>query len=407
MIDIDELIGYSQDLRLLYVEDNQDAREMTTMILEDFFDNIIVAVDGADGYNKFMENEIDLVITDINMPKMNGLELCEKIRESDEEVSLIILSAHNEDNFFMDSIKCGVNAYLLKPIDIDQLAAMIYRVVQKYKYINEAKTNLHLLEEYKNATNQSSLVSKADVNGTITYVNDALCDISEYSREELVGQSHSIVRHPDNPSSIFEELWETIANKKEIWKGMLRNRTKSGKSYYVNTLVMPVLDLNGNILEYISLRHDITNVMNPLKQLNDEIKDAQEPLLIYIKLEGFTNTQEFYDHKTIEILQENVAIYLQNKFSQHYKFDKVYPLENGEYALVLKYPEYRHNIKEFIKELKDFQLLIKDDRINHEEIEYNISTLISISYEKKNILESVKIGIAKLERTKKNFYSFK
>jgi len=403
MIDIDEVIEYSQNLTLLYVEDNKDAREMTSMILEDFFDNIIVAVDGEDGYEKFLKNDIDLIITDINMPKLNGLELCAKICKIDDDIPIIILSAHNEDNFFMDSIKYGVNGYLLKPIDIDQLTTLIHRIVQKYKYIEESKTNLHLLEEYKAATNESSIVSKTDLRGIITYANDALCKISGYTREELLGQPHNIVRHPDNSPLIFEEIWNSIKNEKKIWKGIVRNRAKSGKSYYVDTLVMPVLDRKGNILEYISLRNDITNIMNPIKQLNDELKAEQEPLLIYIKLEDFINMQEFYDTQTLEELQVQVASYLNQKFSKICNFDKIYSLENGEYAFVLKYSEYLYNTKEFIKVLKELQSIIDEDMITLEEIEFNISILISISYEKEKILESVKLGIKKLLKNKKTF----
>ena len=403
MIDIDDVIEYSQNLTLLYVEDNQDAREMTTMILEDFFDNIIVAVDGEDGYNKFLENDIDLVITDINMPKLNGLELCEKIRKTNEEVSIIILSAHNEDNFFMDSIKYGVNGYLLKPIDIDQLASTINNVVQKYKYIDEAKTNLHLLEEYKEATNQSAILSKTDLKGNITYVNDGFCKISGFLREDLIGKSHNIVRHPDNDSSVFEEIWDTIKNKKQSWKGIVRNRSKNGKSYYVDSLIMPILNRNGEILEYISLRNDITNIMNPAKQLSDEIKYAENPLLIYIRLEDFHNIQEFYEQDTIEDLQNKVEQYLHQKFSESYVFDKIYQLNNGEYALVLKFSDYMHNTKELIKGLRDLQSIIADETIFIQDVEYNISLLLSISFEKEKILESVKIGIKKLLKTKKRF----
>jgi len=403
MIDVDEVIEYSQDLTLLYVEDNKDAREMTSMILEDFFDNIIVAIDGEDGYKKFLENEIDLIITDINMPKLNGLELCAKIRKKDDNIPIIILSAHNEDNFFMDSIKYGVNGYLLKPIDIDQLTTVISRIVQKYKYIDEAKTNLHLLEEYKTATNESSIVSKTDLKGIITYANDALCEISGYSREELLGQAHNIVRHPDNSPLIFEEIWNTVKNEKKIWKGIVRNRSKSGKSYYVDTLVMPVLDRKGNILEYISLRNDITNIMNPIKQLNDELKAEKEPLLIYIKLEDFTNMQEFYDNETLEELQVKVSIYLNQKFAKICHFDRIYFLENGEYSFVLKYSEYSYRTKEFINGIKELQAIIDEDMITLQEIEFNISILISISYEKEKILESVKLGIKKLLKTKKTF----
>jgi len=111
-------------MTLLYVEDNKDTREITTLILEDFFDTIIVAVDGEDGYEKFLKHDIALVITDINMPKLSGLSLCEKIRKTDSEVPIVVLSAYNEERFFVDSIKYGVNDYLIKPINIDQLTHM-------------------------------------------------------------------------------------------------------------------------------------------------------------------------------------------------------------------------------------------------------------------------------------------
>jgi len=131
MTNIDKTIENSQNLTLLYVEDNKDAREMTSMILEDFFNKVIVAVDGEDGYNKFLNNKIDLVISDINMPKMNGLELCKKIRETDMKIPIIVLSAHSEDNFISESLKYGVSNYLLKPIDIDQLSTIIFQITQK------------------------------------------------------------------------------------------------------------------------------------------------------------------------------------------------------------------------------------------------------------------------------------
>jgi len=403
MIDINEIIHYSQNLKLLYVEDNEDAREMTAMILEDFFDDITVAVDGEDGLEKFHQEKFDLIITDINMPRLNGLELCQKVRESDQEIPIIILSAHNEDSFFMESIKYGVDGYLLKPIDIDQLTTLIFKVIQKYKYRNEAKENLHLLEEYKEATNEGSIVSKTDLKGNITYVNDAFCQISCYSREELLGKPHSIVRHPDNPKEIFEDIWDTIKNKKKIWKGIVRNLDKNGRSYYVSSLIMPIVDLSGNILEFISLRTDITDIMNPTKQLNDEIRDAKDPFLIYITLENFQNIEEFYDADTLKELQKEVTLYLEKKFSNICTFDKLYHLDNGEYALVLRTAQYIHNIKEFIFKLKELQASILEDKLTLVNIEYDLSILISISYTREKILESVRIGIKKLLKTKKRF----
>jgi YesN/AraC family two-component response regulator len=130
MSNIDKAIECSQELTLLYVEDNQDAREMTTMILEDFFDNLLVAINGEDAYKKFIQHKIDIVITDISMPKLNGLELCKKIRETNKNIPLVILSAHNQDNFSKDIMKYGVNEHLLKPIDLEELAKIIYKLTK-------------------------------------------------------------------------------------------------------------------------------------------------------------------------------------------------------------------------------------------------------------------------------------
>jgi len=133
MIDLVDIIKSTKNMKLLYVEDNQEARETTKLILEEFFDNIIVAIDGQDGYEKFKDNDIDLIITDINMPKLNGLEMISKVREVDNNVSVLILSAHNEPEFLDYSIRLCIDSYLLKPIDIDLFLEALTKVTTKHK----------------------------------------------------------------------------------------------------------------------------------------------------------------------------------------------------------------------------------------------------------------------------------
>jgi len=403
MIKLNDIIKYSKNLTLLYVEDNKDAREMTKMILEDFFKDIILAVDGKDGLEKFQENEIDIVITDINMPKCSGLDMAKDIRQLSETVPIIIISAHNENEFFIESIDVGINGYLLKPLDIDQLMKVLYNVVQKYKYVVAAKENLHFLEAYKEAVNLSSIVSKTDTEGIITYVNDAFCKTSGYTREELIGKKHNIVRHSDNPKILFEELWKCISIEKQKWKGIIRNRAKNGKSYYVDSIISPIVDLDGNILEYISLRHDVTDIMNPMKQLPEAIIHCQNPILLYMKLDKYEMIEEFYDNETLEKIQEEASHHLYKRFNEFFTFDKLYTLGNGEYALLIDYEKYFETEITFTKTLRKIQESIAEDMIYLENIAYDIAIVMSVVYVKSHMLASAKLGLKDLLKRKKDF----
>ena len=391
---------YSQGLKLLYVEDNKASRESTQMILEEFFVDIIVAEDGEEGYEKFKTHNIDLIVTDINMPRLNGLEMIRKIRRIDQSVSILILSAHNESGYVMDSIKLDVDGYLLKPIEIEQFLGGLAKVTDKLKFKKEARNNFHFLNQYQKATYNSAIVSKTDLNGIITYVNNAFCKISEYREDELIGKSHNIVRHPDNQSVTYKEMWKTIKEKKQMWKGLIRNISKSGRSYYVKSTVVPILDINGNIVEYIAIRDDITDIMNPKKQLDDTVKSSKEPVVVYMKLEEFDTLEEFYDHTTVEEIQDKIAKYLEENIPENFKFKRVYQLGNGEYAMTNERSVCMQDEDACIALVKNYQETIRDAAVDIGDIDYDMSLIISLAYEKKQVLESAKLGIQELLRAK-------
>jgi len=403
MIHNNALLNYSHSLNLLYVDDDAFSLALTSEIFKKYFTNIITAVDGQDGYEKFKNNQIDLIITDINMPKVTGLEMISKIREIDAEVSVLVLSSYREDDFFVQSIGFGVDGYLLKPIDPLQLESIISKIVKKNHYKAEAESNLHFLNQYKEITNQSSIVSKTDTKGIITYVNDAFCHISGYSKDELIGKQHNIIRHPDNPAQVFTDMWKTIKEKKQTWKGIVRNKTKQGKSYYVDSLIMPILDQNGTVLEYISLRNNVTDIMNPKKQLHDAINNAIDPLLVYMKLENFDETESFYNSETIEALQNKAARYLENNFLKSFDFDTMYQLGNGEYAFIIHKPTYFESEKSLSDILNRHQQSIRLEQIDLDHFRYDIKILLSLVYEKDKMLESASLGIKKLQNRRENF----
>ncbi|MDR0580256.1 MAG: PAS domain-containing sensor histidine kinase [Campylobacteraceae bacterium] len=129
------------------------------------------------------------------------------------------------------------------------------------------------LKQYKTAVEKSNIVSKTDINGIITFVNDEFCKISGYTQKELIGKNHNVVRHPDVPKANFELLWDTIL-RKETFKTTAKNKAKNGSTFYVNTTIFPILDKSGKILEFIAIRYDVTeNVL-----LTEELKRKEEEL---------------------------------------------------------------------------------------------------------------------------------
>ena len=128
---------------------------------------------------------------------------------------------------------------------------------------------------YQEAIENSNIVSKTDINGIITFVNDEFCKISGYSYDELIGQNHNIVRHPDIPTSNFENLWNTILSKKS-YKATVKNLTKDKKTVYLNTTITPILDDNENIIEFIAIRYDVTVEVELKKRLEQKEKELEE-----------------------------------------------------------------------------------------------------------------------------------
>lgn len=125
---LEKLIAISKGIRLLYVEDDQNLQVETAQLLGNFFDQIDLARDGVQGLELYESGKYDIIITDINMPRMNGVEMVRAIRQQDRHQWIIVISAHDESHYLIDLINAGVQKFLSKPIDLEELLSVLYEL---------------------------------------------------------------------------------------------------------------------------------------------------------------------------------------------------------------------------------------------------------------------------------------
>ncbi len=198
-------------ISILYVEDEPMIRDSMQLIFDKLFKHTVIATNGQDGFDRFKFHQergmlFDVIISDINMPIMNGLEMIEQIRKLDEDIPIILTTAYSDSKYFLEAIALKVHHYAIKPLEIKALAHTIQDATMKYfdKKIIENKQKEN--ERYLDIINQTTLVSRTDLSGNITFVNELFSIVSGYTNSELVGANQRIVRHTDMHTIFFDDL---------------------------------------------------------------------------------------------------------------------------------------------------------------------------------------------------------
>lgn len=146
---------------------------------------------------------------------------------------------------------------------------------------------LNALKNFKEALDQASIVAITDLDGNITYVNDKFCEISKYSRDELIGQNHRTLKSGYHSTEFYEDLWRTISSGK-TWHGLFKNKAKDGSYYWVQSIIIPFKDDSGKIFEYIAIRTDITKQIEITEKLTESNKTIKEQTEALIRVERFS-----------------------------------------------------------------------------------------------------------------------
>ncbi len=231
------------------------------------------------------------------------------------------------------------------------------------------------LQNYINIVNQNVIISSTNIQGFITEVSEAFCEISGYKKDELIGKSHNIVRHPNTPTSFYKEMWNTLLSKKE-WRGEIKNLAKNGDIYWTYAIITPILK-NNEIIGFTSIKSDITNkkhieelsITDELtkiynrrffnikieEEINRAKRDKKELCLIMLDIDFFKQYNDTYGHQEGDIVIKSVANVLKNKTNRADDF--AFRVGGEEFVIIThiekdKVLNYANSIKDDIENLK-------------------------------------------------------
>ncbi|MBT0877923.1 PAS domain-containing sensor histidine kinase [Campylobacter sp. 2018MI01] len=202
---------------------------------------------------------------------------------------------------------------------------------------------MYRLNEYKNAIENTNIVSKTDINGIITFVNEEFCNLCGFSEDELLGQNHNIIRHPDTPKSAFKKLWDTILAGR-VHKGVVKNKKKNGDFFYAQTTIIPIFDEDGTIFEFIAIRHDVTKLFT----LNEELVATKQKLMQLNE-----NLEQVVAQKTnsLKILNENLEKKIEDAIAINNAQQKIIFQQNRQVILGQMLENIAHQWRQPLNEL--------------------------------------------------------
>ncbi|MCT7586117.1 bifunctional diguanylate cyclase/phosphodiesterase [Aliarcobacter butzleri] len=285
--------------------------------------------------------------------------------------------------------------------------------ILKLKEFKKLKKENHILKQYNEATKDSNIISTADLKGNITYVNDKFCEVSLYTYEEVLGKPHSIVRGEED-GKIFQQLWETIKNKK-VWYGVLKNRKKNGEFYWVNINIRPILDEKNEIIEYIAIRHEITDLVLKTEELKrnlrldsltnignrykliEDVSKSVNPCISILDIVSFSDVNDFFGYKTGDNVLKIVARKIEELLIDKENY-KVYRDHSDTFCIVAENEDrdkFIKNIDEISKTIAKVPIVIKS-----RELYVQLSYVFSFE-SKENLLETANI-IKRYSQANKN-----
>ena len=368
-------------LTLLYVEDDDVSRLELSQLLITFFSVVHIAKNGKEGLRKYLENQddIDLILTDVNMPELSGVSMVKKIREFDSKIPIIFVTARSDNDFLADVIKLRVQEYIVKPIDVRYLLTLMNEIGDNLYQEFLLKQQKKELTRYKEIIDLNNIVIKTDTHLNITYVNELFCEISGFNKEELIGKELKYLKYPDMAADIYTNLYANILNNKP-WEGKLKNIKKDGTFFTTDAYVMPDLDESGEMNGAISIQRDITDELNKKREIQLALMREKSDILTRSKEGNLEQNQIINELRyKLERVQSELEHSLKSIEKYVYSNEKL-RIENKNFKTELGLYKKNTNTNtafKLSKENSDLKLEIKKLKEKLVDIEYKNEKLVS------------------------------
>lgn len=375
---------FLKQLTILFIEDDEITRTQLEKMLNRLFKKVIVANNGLDGYEKYQEdkvgeNKIDLILSDINMPIMNGIEMLEKIRVNDSSIPVIFSTARTETEYLIKAISLGVEYYVLKPMNIEDTLNKIEKICEKKYYQKLIQSKTLELKEYLKIINKVSTIYKMDSNKNIIFANQLFLSFLGYSEvDDIKEKSFYDLISSDIDKNIISKLWETL-EKNEPWTSDIKYKNLKGEVFYIKSTFLKII--NESHYEYICIGFDSTNEVNKKREFHKNI-------LNNIKDKSIEINQSLKDLQTKDLIISNLENELKIEKQRNIDFQSQIKYYENELKTVDDRVIKQLKMKNFeTEELKNAMARIKKEK------QVNLSKILNLEEE----LLATKLKLDKLD----------
>jgi len=253
-------------LTILYVEDDPDAREQLIRFLQHRVGTLITAENGVTGLEAFVSRRPHIVITDIQVPEMDGLTMAQEIRKLDATVPIIVVTAFEQTDYLLRAIEVGLDKYVAKPVNPDRLHASLLECADRL----HAEKQLRLAAAVFDSSQEAIVIT--DAANIIVSVNRAFTDVTGYTADEAIGNNPTLLLSSGRQDEAFyDAIWKEIQTK-GCWRGEIWNKRKNGQIYPEWLSITTLTDAHGCVTHYIGIFSDISE----RKYMEEQLLQSQK-----------------------------------------------------------------------------------------------------------------------------------